>query len=272
MTTRRLCAALAIAAVAVASACDSSSATKTGGVSAAGHSATPVAKAPPGQPVAPATVAARIKSGLAAVHSAHVEVAIDADGQPIDVSGDETLQAGKVQAVRASTDSLGASTSAELIVAGGKTYAKLPKKFNSTGKPYVLASADSKNAKVRQLASTIDFALGAVSLDLVASLTDAAKSARLIGATTVDGAPATRYSLTVITEQLPANFPAKSLLVGSGLKELPADLYLDRAGRPVQVSQAVKIQGRGISVKVVASKYDQPVIITAPPASQVSTG
>jgi hypothetical protein len=271
MSTRRRCAALAIVAVAVTSACDSSSA-KKGGASAAGHSATPSAKAPAGTPVDPATISARITKGLAAVGSAHLEVAIDADGQPIDVSGDEALQAGKVRAVRASTDSVTGSGPVELVVAGGKTYAKLPKKFNPTSKPYVLVSANSKNAKIRALASTVDFALGAVSLDLVASLTGAAKSARLIGPTTVGGAPATRYALTVVTGRLPADFPARSLLVASGLKELPADLYLDSAGRPVQVSQAVKVEGHGISVKVAVSKYDQPVTIVAPPASQVATG
>ena len=208
---------------------------------------------------------------VAEVSSAHLQVAIDADGQPIDVTGDETLHAGTVQALRASTDALSATSPVQLVVTGGKTYAKLPKSLNPSTKPYVLVSAASKNAKIRQLASTIDFALGAVSLNLVSSLAGATKSARLIGPATVAGAPATRYALTIVTAKLPPDFPARSLLVASGLSELPADVYLDRADRPVQVSQTVTVQGHGIAVKVLVSRYDQPVQITAPPAGQVAT-
>ena len=204
--------------------------------------------------------------------SAHIVVAIDADGQPIDVSGDETLQGGTVRALRASTDAVSKSSPVQIVVAGGQTYAKLPKNLNSSGRPYVLVSAGSKNATVRQLASTIDLALGAVKLDIVGALAGASSSARLIGRTSVGGTPATRYALTVVTDRLPADFPARTLLVASGLKELPADLFLDGAGRPLQVSQAVKVQGHGIAVKLVASRYNQPVTITAPPASQVATG
>lgn len=208
---------------------------------------------------------------MASIRTAHVEVVIDAAGQKINVSGDEKLQGGQVQSVQVSSRSIAGSAPVQLIVVGGRTYARLPKSVNKTGKPFVLVTKQSKNSTIRQLAASIDFSLGSVSLDRSAALVDAAKSASLIGKATISGTPTTRYSVTVTTQKLADDFPGKALLISAGLTTLPVDLYLDSTGRPVQISQAVKLGGRAVSVKISASKYNQPITIAAPPASQVGT-
>ncbi len=273
MTARRIAAALAIVTLAATSACTSSGAGKNGkSASTAGKgNGIPVSKAPTGTPVDPATISARLKAGVASIRSAHVEVVIDAAGQKINVSGDEKLQGGQVQSVQVSSRSIAGSAPVQIIVVGGRTYAKLPKSVNKTGKPFVLVTKQSKNSTIRQLAASIDFSLGSVSLDRSAALVDAAKSASLIGKATISGTPTTRYSVTVTTQKLADDFPGKALLISAGLTTLPVDLYLDSAGRPVQISQAVKLGGRAVSVKISASKYNQPITIAAPPASQVGT-
>ncbi len=244
-----------------------------GGKHAGGASVTPVGRsAPKGTPVSPATLAGTVRKGLAGVRSVHAVLGIDLDGSRSTVTGDETLSGGRTKNLQVSTTDLQGTGPLRLLVVDGTTYAKLPKALNPTAKPYVLLNAHSKNAKLRQLASTVDFALGSVSLDRLASLLSAASSASRVGPATVGGVAAIRYGVLISVAKLPDTFPGKSIIQTVGLKTIPADLYLDSAGRPVQVSQTVKVSGHGVGVRIALSRYNRTVAIAAPPAGQVGTG
>jgi hypothetical protein len=71
--------------------------------------------------------------------------------------------------------------------------------------------------------------------------------------------------------KLPASLPGKDALVSSGLKTLPIELYIDSAGRPVQVTEHFTVSGQTVSTDVKVTEYNAPVTITEPPADQVST-
>jgi hypothetical protein len=88
---------------------------------------------------------------------------------------------------------------------------------------------------------------------------------------TVNGVKTTHYKIVVDIAKLPANLPGKDSLGASGLSTLPLDLYVDDQGRPIRVSEDFKVQGQAVSTNVTVSRYNQPVTVVAPPASQVST-
>lgn len=269
---RRHYAVLVLPAALLLAACTSSAGDQPAATSSPvpGTSSAPVPSTPAGTPANAAELAALLQRGVSGIRTAHVEFALGVSGQSITGSGQEKLHNGKAVAVRL-TEDIGTG-SVEVIIADGKTYAKLPGKPSTAGKPYVLISPDSKNAQIRALATIVDSAQSSASLDLVKQFANAASSVRVLGSQRVAGVPTTHYKLVVDASELPADYPGKSALHKAGIATLPLDLYVDGQGRPVQVVENITYQGRQITVKLVIDKYDQPVTITAPPANRVSTG
>jgi hypothetical protein len=283
MNSRRLCALLALPSAIVLAACTSStsgtgstgsnspagSTSSSSGASAAGASTGSV---PAGRPTDAAGLGGLMQSAIAGVTSAHISLDVDAAGQKVTGQGDEKLSAGKLVAMDITEQLPGGTGSLRLIIVGGKTYAKLPPSLNKSTKPYVLVTAQSSNATVRQLASSLDSALSSASIGNVGAFITAAKTVKLVGEQTIIGVKTTHYSIVVDVAKLPADLPGKDALVSSGLKSLPLELYIDEQGRPIQVTEDFQVQGQSVSTHVTVSKYNQPVTVTAPPASQVSTG
>lgn len=185
--------------------------------------------------------------------------------------GNEKLVAGKVVAFDLTAASAG-SAPLRFIHANGKTYAKLPTQVTKSSKPYVLLSTHSSSATVRQLATSFATS-GATSSP--ASYTLFAKAAAKLtdrGAATVSGVATRHYSFAVIPARLPSNFPNGAVLVRSGIASIPVELYVDNQNRPVRVTESLKVQGQAVTVVATFSKYNVPVTVSAPPASQVTTG
>jgi hypothetical protein len=47
---------------------------------------------------------------------------------------------------------------------------------------------------------------------------------------------------------------------------------VDSAGRPAEITSVLPVAAQKVQAKIVVSRFDEPVTITAPPASQVDTG
>jgi hypothetical protein len=60
--------------------------------------------------------------------------------------------------------------------------------------------------------------------------------------------------------------------MAAGITAIPVELYVDSAGRPVQITENLTVAGKKTTTSATISRYNQPVTISAPPASQVSTG
>jgi hypothetical protein len=210
-----------------------------------------------------------MRSGVGSVRSAHVQIDVNAVGQSITGGGDEQLHAGKVVAMEMTTN-VPSFGSIELIVAGGKTYAKLPASLNKSGKPFVLVSPTSSNLTVRTLASSLQTGLSAASLDSYQAFVDAAGSLRSRGSERIAGVTTTHYAMTVKVADLPDSVQGKQTLQAAGVNTLPVDLWVDHRGRPIQVSENLSVQGEQVTSKAVITNYDEPVSITAPPPGQVA--
>lgn len=254
MYARRFCVLLVSAALALA-ACSSS-----GGKSG-----------PPSTAADAAQLGQLIKSAVDSVSSAHFVLNIGLAGQSLSGQGDEKLSGGKLDALDVTVNLPSGAGGVRLIVARGKTYAKLPASMNTSGKPYLLVTANSSNAVVRQFAPSLDAALEAASIDSVSTFVAAAKSVKRDGSATVNGISTTHYSIVVDIKKLPTSLPGRDTLLSSGRSTLPVELYLDDRNRPVRFAENFKVAGQSVSTKLDVSDYNQPVTIKAPPASQVGS-
>lgn len=185
--------------------------------------------------------------------------------------GNEKLAAGKVVAFDL-TSTYASAAPIRLIQANGKTYAKLPARVTKSSKPYVLLSTHSPNPAVRQMATSLAASSSSSSPAAYSLFAKAAAKLTDRGAATVGGVPTRHYSFAVIPAKLPSDFPNGALLVRSGIASIPVDLYVDKQDRPVRVTENLKVQGQTVTVIADFSKYNAPVSISAPPASQVAAG
>lgn len=259
MHSRRLHLALIAAAVIALAACTSSGSGKGKPSASAGRVSADAAR-----------LGTLLTVGIKSIRTAHVQLAISLAGQSITGQGEENVDAGKLGDSRI-TVSVPSFGDIEIVIVGSTTYAKLPSSANTSGKPWVLVSSHSSDPVVTQLASAVDSAKAAASLDSVRAFVGAADSVTSRGSQRINGVATTHYSIKVDPAKLPAGFPGKDALVAAAPKSLPVELNIDSSGRPVQVTEDITAAGQAVSTKLVLSKYNQPVSISAPPADQVST-
>jgi hypothetical protein len=258
MKARRTYAVLAVLATVALAACSSSGKGTNGNV-------------PSGAPTDAAGLSSFVQKAVAGITYAHINLDINFAGQSITGSGDEKISGKNLVGLDLTEKLPGGAGSIRIIVADGKTYAKLPPAMNTSGKPYLLVTKDSSNPIISQLAPSLDSALSSASLGSVSAFITAAKSLKIKGSESIDGVTTTHYSIVVQISKLPSTMPGRDALVASGLSTLPLELYIDHEGRPVQVTEDFKVQGQSVSTKVNVTEYNKPVSIKAPPANQVGS-
>ncbi|WP_033293835.1 hypothetical protein [Amycolatopsis jejuensis] len=173
----------------------------------------------------------------------------------------------------------------ELRLVAHTLYAKVPESARdqvSDGKSWVKVSPDGSDpfsqvlgGSLAQLAEQND---PARTLDQVRTAGTVASSEE----TTLDGASAEHYRLTVdlakLGSQLPAGLPAEALthLGGQGTT-VPLDLWLDPQHRPLQLildlSPVLKATGEtgAAQVKARYTDWNTPVTVDAPPPAEIGT-
>lgn len=253
MTARRRIVLLALPA-AVLTACSSSG----GGGNAAS-----------GKPADAARLGATMQKAVSKVTSAHISLDITLAGLQLNGSGDEKLENGRLSALDLTENLPNGAGAIRVIMVDGTTYARLPRSMNPAGKPYLLVSRSSSNSIVSQLAASLDSALSSASLGSVSLFTRAANSVQNKGTQTINGVQTTHYSIVVDVTKLPDSMAGKSDLTQSGITTLPLDVYVDTAGRPVQVTERFSVSGQKVSTTSTVSNYNKPVTITAPPPNHV---
>lgn len=268
MTSRRTLVALLAAGALALAGCASSATAGHGSTGSAKPGSSSSGANPNGMPTDAVGLGKLMQSAVTGIRSAHVELSVTAAGQAITGGGDEQLAAGRMVAMDITVD-LPGTGSVELIVVGGKTYGKLPPALNKTGKPYVLVSPTSSNPTIRALASSLQTGLSSAAVSDYHAFVEAAQSLRLQGSDQVGGVATTRYSVVVDVDKLPDTLQGKQTLVQAGVATIPLQLWIDRQGRPVQVTENFSVQGQQVSSTVAISRYNAPVSITAPPPGQV---
>jgi hypothetical protein len=230
---------------------------------------TPSAAAPSATPSTSTQLASFMKSGVTSLHSAHLSLIESLAGHKITGEGDEQLAGGTATAFRI-TERVPGTGRIELVMVHNNSYAKLPKSLNQSNKPWLLVAPGSTNPVVAQLSSSLSQLRSSTSLDKFAEFAKLAKKIKVDGPATIQGNPATHYSIRVDTSKLPVSAEAKKQIKKSGIRTIPIELWVDDTGRPVKMTEKIAVGGQHVDVTVVLSKFNAPVSIKAPPASQVS--
>jgi hypothetical protein len=217
-------------------------------------------------------LASQLRSGIAGITTAHVELDFSLAGQQITGHGTEKLADGTLTALDVTETLPGGRGDIEVITVDGKTYGKLPASLGGGGsKPWSLVTSSSSNPVIAQLAPSLNSALASASPAILIAYVLAAKSVDNKGSETIGGVQTTHYAIVVDISKLPASVPNHDQLVGSGIATLPVDLFVDSQGRPVRFSDQLTVQGQTVAAETTLSEFNKPVTITAPPANQVST-
>ncbi len=224
-----------------------------------GHSGSPAASS-----VGAASFAGRLDTALNALTSAHLDVDAGAFGGKS--TADVALKDGHATAIDVHLTSGGQQV--ELITVGGTSYAKLSGTASSA-KPWQIVSASSKNPVIQGLATGVNVATMTSSLSVIAGLVRSSSDLHSLGSEQVDGVATTHYTMKLDPTKKTGNAQLDGLLSSLGSTKIPVDLWLDSDNRPVKFIIHVALGGTDFPVTADVSKFDAPVSITAPPASQV---
>jgi hypothetical protein len=204
---------------------------------------------------------------MANITTAHVRYTVDNAGQAATITAVGRFKAGAVTAI-ALTDPINPTESVHIVIIGQSIYLQLPASLNHFGKPWVLATPHSSDPLIQGL-SSISSAKDATSIVSVLGYVQAGQSVRNDGASDLNGVAGTKYSVLVDVAKLPSN-PDNQPLIGSGLKTLPMDIWIDAQGRVLRVHETYTVQGQNIDMDIAYSKFNTPATITAPPSDQVA--
>ncbi len=212
-----------------------------------------------------AALVARVSSASAALKSAHIVVTTSTAGKESSFTGDVGYDPIRL----AMTIGLDGQTLEERII-GDYAYLKLPS--GTTAKPWVKVNfAQVAKSMGLDLSSSINNANPAQAVQLLEKSADL----KNLGPATVAGVRTTHLSGTVDVAKAYASLsgPAKAqyetLVRRLGLKDEHIDLYVNSQQIPIKVVQSFTAKTGATTVTVLLSKLNQPVSVTAPPASQV---
>ncbi len=224
---------------------------------------------PPGGADAEVIAAASQKLAAAKTAKFTLSVAVKSQGQSqtITSKGLQNIPAKQVQAVTTIQ-----GTTVESRTLGPVTYTKVPPGANAPkGKPWV--KVDNSSSGTADLSDPT----GSLAV-LKAGLGPVQK----LGAAQVAGVPTTRYSTSLDVTKAARTVPALKQLQGLGVTRVPLQIWIDKQGRLRQLTESIDatrfpVSRTGtapaaIAVTITYSDFGVPVHVTAPPASQVTSG
>jgi len=188
----------------------------------------------------------------------------------------ETLSRGNVTAMddNISTTFQGKTSTLHMIIVGSKIYVD---RGGGSDKPWVIATPDSSDPLVAQLAQNVSGTLGQTGLHQYVVLVSSAKQLDVIGPEDVNGTPTVHYHLAIDTRTAAAKLPGAQgqqmqAAVNAGVDSIPMDLWVDSGGRSVKVDDQVSAKGTTATVELVMKDFDQNFSIHPPPAAKISDG
>lgn len=152
-----------------------------------------------------------------------------------------------------------------VVVIGGDVYVK-GLGPGEPGRPWVKNTGESQ-----QVAAALQKADPRQTLEMLSGL----GTLRPAGHETVNGVPATKYSVTIdlakVAKRHPGLAAALDVLIRQGITTQDLQVWVDAQKRPLRMTMTIHLPDNSTSVETV-DYYDwgQPVSITAPPASQVT--
>jgi hypothetical protein len=158
-----------------------------------------------------------------------------------------------------------------MIVVVDQLYLMLPDALNPTDKPWVHISSSMTDPALAPFVKALDELRYSASLDRSAIFAKATEHVQSKGKAQIGGVATDHYSVDVLVDNLPTDFPDIDVVKAAGVHSLPCELWIDAQGRTIQLTEDLAVGGQKSSTKVILSDFDKPVTIVAPPADQVAT-
>jgi LppX/LprAFG-like lipoprotein len=196
---------------------------------------------------------------------------------PIDETGTFSgkLDGGNVVELEAryTTTLQGNTTRLHMIIVGGTLYVER----GQNGKPWVIATPDSPDPIVAELAKDISGTLTQSGVRQFVLMVAAAQNLKLVGQETVDGVSCMHYSLSVDTRSAAQKLPGTQgqqmqQAADAGVDTIPLNLWVDGQGLVRKVTDKVTTEQATAALELRLNRFDEDVHISAPPPSQIGSG
>ncbi|HEY7048154.1 MAG TPA: hypothetical protein VH373_13125 [Jatrophihabitantaceae bacterium] len=219
-----------------------------------------------------AGLGAQILHGVAGTKDAQGTLHLDAGPLTQTSTFGEQLSAGKVTAIddKVETTLQGNTTNVHVIYVDQKVYVD----HGQNGKQWVIASTDSSDPVVSQLAETLPQTLAESGPQYYATMVSAAHDLKVIGGEKINGASAVHYHLIVdpraVVQKVPEGQREQmQQAIDAGVDQIPMDIWVDAQGRPVKLTDSVEAQGQTAHVEFELNHFDENLQIKPPPADQI---
>lgn len=234
-----------------------------------------------------------VQHNASSKNSAHVTMAMNVGGMgAINATGDMKFDG--AQSAEQMTMTLPGMGDMQMIVIGTTTYMKIPTDLaglaggtGASSKPWTKIDLSGNDALSKSLGSTAGLADQTDPTQLIKKIAQAGTITN-VTQDTVDGAPATHYSITVDVQKMlttmtgSADDTEKQALSQLGLKTMPFDIWVNSDNLPVKITTDMAFSGSAmgaggagtptqVDVTVNYTNWGEPVNIQAPPADQVGT-
>jgi hypothetical protein len=196
---------------------------------------------------------------------------------PIDETGTFSgqLDGGNVVSLEAryTTTLQGNTTKLHMIIVDGKLYVDR----GQNGKPWVIATPDSPDPIVAQLAKDIQGTLTQSGVRQFVLMVSAAQDLKLVGEETVDGVACMHYSLSVNTRSAAQKLPGSQgqqmqQAADAGIDTIPLNMWVDGQSLVRKVTDKVTTEQVTASLDLRLNHFNEDVNISAPPPDQIGSG
>jgi hypothetical protein len=196
---------------------------------------------------------------------------------PIDETGTFSgqLDGGNVVSLEAryTTTLQGNISKLHMIIVGGKLYVER----GSGAKPWVIATPDSPDPVVAELAKDISGTLTQSGVQQFVLMVSAAQNLKLLGQETVDGVSCMHYSLSVDTRTAAQKLPGTQgqqmqQAADAGVASIPLNLWVDGQSLVRKVTDKVTTEQATAALELRLNHFNEDVHISAPPPSQIGSG
>jgi hypothetical protein len=273
MNRRLLATAAVLAAVASLTGCgrDSSTAPRVTGTASSSGDAT-----------AQATLRHVMVGSVEAMHrksTSAATVTIEAGGETVSAAQQVRFtQSGYDYDMTMSVPTPGGRQTVRLVAVGDETFAQLPGPQAVPGRPWRRIVPGSDDPVIRSMAASMEQTRGTSDPAYAMRLADAAGTLTGSAPDHVNGAEATRYSITIDMVRAAEAFREPNLHAGlqkqvdRGISSVAYDMWIDAEGLPLKVVMHVPVPASGMEARTVIEWRDwgRPVDIAAPPADQIA--
>ncbi len=164
------------------------------------------------------------------------------------------------------------NTELHLITVGTKLYVD---RSGNSAKPWVVATPDSSDPVVAQLAQNINDTLGQAGMHQYVTMVSSARELNLVGPDTIDGVPCAHYALSIDTRTAASKLPGSQgkqmqQAIDAGVDSIPMEIWVDAKGRSIKLSDKVTAEGATASIELAMSHFDEQVSISAPSPETMS--